>query len=126
MYSLTSDPNYIPWIPQYPQYIWYPQYPWYAPAENKNVKRTTKTIEKYNPKGKLISKELIVTEEEVIDIPSYPIITYTNTSVDGTGYSKSPIAFSDDSVSWSCKNALPGEPEFFVEGHSGKSFLHVN
>ena len=79
-------------------YIDYPNFPgqrstnpydnwnhWNTP---RNVKKTTKTIEKFDEKGNLVSREVITTEEEVTDQtpypPTYPEVWYTISS-DSTG-----------------------------------------
>ena len=58
-----------PWPYSTHTYPWSPVTPndWNTP-KTRNVKRTTRTIEKYNEKGKLISKEVITEEEEIIPI----------------------------------------------------------
>lgn len=50
------------WLDPYPH-----QQPWDSTPKNRKVKRKTRTIEKYDPQGKLISKEVITEEEEIFD-----------------------------------------------------------
>jgi len=40
--------------------------PFYQP-QVRNIKRTTKTIEKYGPHGEYLGKEIITTEEDVVE-----------------------------------------------------------
>lgn len=40
--------------------------------ETRQVKRTTRTIEKFDPEGKLVSREVITEEEEIFDKQVWP------------------------------------------------------
>jgi len=64
------------------QQQWYPKI--------KNIKRVTKTIEKYDKDGKLIGKEVITKEYEDIEQevwePNRWVITYDPPPIEGTSY----------------------------------------
>lgn len=90
-------------------------------GEPSKVKKVTRTIEKYGPDGKLIEKEVITEEEEIIDKyywksgPTYysPDIMVTPSNLSGTcngnsndlGFSSAPSghsSFIPSNISMSC------------------------
>ena len=62
-------------VPSHPDHFyigdppgWMDTYTYPAPEpETRSVKRTTRTVEKFDPEGKLISREVITEEEEIFD-----------------------------------------------------------
>lgn len=66
------------------QYQWDQANQWNStPLKNKIIKKTTKTIEKYDEKGKFLSKKVITKE---IEIDEVPIWNYsTNVGIISTG-----------------------------------------
>jgi len=109
-----TNPNYIgdPLPPNDPNYFTVPNYnnwePWITqPVQTKQVKKTTTTLEKYNAKGKLISKEVTIVEEEIIDVPIWTTdtITTTDTTNPYTAIGQDPITTTfDDPNQWTNDN----------------------
>ena len=63
---------------------WLDSYPTAPEPKTRNIKRTTRTVEKYGPEGQLISKEVITEEEEIFDRIVYDN-TITLSGINDTG-----------------------------------------
>ena len=95
----TQDVNYDP------EYT----YPYPYQPQVRNIKRTTKTIEKYGPDGEYLGKEIITTEEEdvVEQVWDGTITITTDGSFIGDDASGDTTCMDPNSCNWSYTNTDP-------------------